>query len=461
MAANRRRQIRELAFRLLFQVDVGKLPMADVAASFREAVPRDRTDTRLEEAAIRLAEMAVEHLGEVDEMIQGAAEKWPLERLAAVDRNIMRLAVTEMLYGHDVPPSVAINEAVELAKRFGHRGTAGLVNGILRSLLREPEKGDFVKAAEKMELAERISLLHSHPLWLVERWLEELGPKETEALCSANNLSPPTFVRANTVKVQREELVDALKEEGVSTALGKLAPEAVEISGFSSISALKAYQAGYFAVQDEASMLAAHALAPRPRELIYDLCAGLGGKTLHIGALMENKGRVLAFDIHSQKLDMLKRTARRMGIANVTTIHADAADLEPEYWGKAEGVLLDAPCSGWGVIRRKPDIRWRIQPEIESDLIKLQRQLLVSAYRCLAVGGRLVYSTCTISRRENEENVAWLVGRYPDLEYIDVKEILPNGSDKFGLEPKRTLQLLPHRHGTDGFFLAVLRKTGI
>ena len=130
VAANRRRQIRELAFRLLFQVDVGKLPMADVAASFRETAPRDRTDTRLEEAAIRLAEMAVEHLGEVDEMIQGAAEKWPLERLAAVDRNIMRLAVTEMLYGHDVPPSVAINEAVELAKKYGTEDRT-LVNGVL------------------------------------------------------------------------------------------------------------------------------------------------------------------------------------------------------------------------------------------------------------------------------------------------------------------------------------------
>ncbi|NLY29992.1 MAG: 16S rRNA (cytosine(967)-C(5))-methyltransferase RsmB [Firmicutes bacterium] len=383
----------------------------------------------------------------------------PLEKMPAALRNNLRMAVYQILFLDTIPAAAACNEAVELAKGFGHRGTAGLVNGILRSLLREPEKGDFVKAAQKMGAADRISLIHSHPRWLVEHWLEEMGPQETEALCSANNLSPPTFVRANTVKVQREELVDALREEGVDTAFGQLSPEAVEISGYSSISALKAYRAGYFAVQDEASMLAAHALAPRPDELIYDLCAGLGGKTLHIGALMENKGRVLAFDIHPHKLDMLKKTAKRLGISNVITIHGDSTDLQSDYWGKAAGVLLDAPCSGWGVIRRKPDIRWRIQPEIESDLIKLQRQLLVSAYHCLAAGGRLVYSTCTINRRENEENVAWLVEKYPDLEYVDVKEILPIGSDKFGREPQKTLQLLPHRHGTDGFFLAVLRKT--
>ncbi len=151
MAANRRRQIRELAFRLLFQVDVGKLPMADVAASFRETAPRDRTDTRLEEAAIRLAEMAVEHLGEVDEMIQGAAEKWPLERLAAVDRNIMRLAVTEMLYGHDVPPSVAINEAVELAKKYGTEDSGRFVNGVLGAVARTHCASEESTTGEKPE----------------------------------------------------------------------------------------------------------------------------------------------------------------------------------------------------------------------------------------------------------------------------------------------------------------------
>ncbi len=385
----------------------------------------------------------------------------PLEKMPATLRNNLRMAVYQILFLDSIPAAAACNEAVELAKGFGHRGTAGLVNGILRSLLREPEKGNYVQAAERMDLAERVSLLHSHPLWLVKRWLAELGPEETQALCSANNLSPPTFVRANTVKIQPRELVEALSREGVAATPGKLAPEAVEISGFSSITALQAYQAGYFAVQDEASMLAAHALTPRSDELIYDLCAGLGGKTLHIGALMENQGQVLAFDIHPHKLAMLKRTAKRLGITNVTAIRADSTDLKSEYFGKAQGVLLDAPCSGWGVIRRKPDIRWRIQPERESELIKLQRQLLVSAYRCLADGGRLVYSTCTINRRENEENVAWLMREYPDLEYVDVKKILPNGPEKFQSEPGNTLQLFPHRHGTDGFFLAVLRKTKI
>ncbi|MGI6567089.1 MAG: transcription antitermination factor NusB [Limnochordia bacterium] len=197
----------------------------------------------------------------------------PLGKMPAALRNNLRMAVYQILFLDSIPAAAACHEAVELAKNFGHRGTAGLVNGILRSLLREPEKGDFVKAAEKLEPAERISLLHSHPLWLVEHWLRELGAQETEALCSANNLSPPTFVRANTIRLQRDELVEALREEGVNAAFGQLAPEAVEISGFPSISALKAYQAGYFAVQDEASMLAAHALAPRPwRTNLRSLC---------------------------------------------------------------------------------------------------------------------------------------------------------------------------------------------
>ncbi len=386
--------------------------------------------------------------------------RYPLAKLSAQLRNNLRMAVYQILFLDSIPAAAACNEAVELAKRFGHQGTAGLVNGILRSLLRDPLKGDFRKAAENMELAERISLLHSHPLWLVQHWLDELGPDETEALCSANNISPPTCVRVNTVKIQRDELVSFLQEEGVTAALGRLAPEAVEISGFSSISSLRAYREGYFTVQDEASMLAAHALAPRPGQLIYDLCAGLGGKTLHIGALMENTGRILGFDIHPRKLEILNRTARRLGVTNVTTVHADSTELNSDYWGKADGVLVDAPCTGWGVIRRKPDIPWRMQPGKESDLIQLQRRLLVSAYRCLAPGGKLVYSTCTINRRENEDNAAWLVDRYPDLDYIDVTKILPGGPDKFGANPEKTLQLFPHRHGTDGFFLAVLQKIG-
>lgn len=384
--------------------------------------------------------------------------RYTLESMTVPLRNNLRMAVYQILFLDSIPAAAVCHEAVELTKSFGHDGMVRLVNGILRSLLRDPEKGDYQQAAQTMGRAQGISLLHSHPLWLVEHWLRELGPEETEELCAANNLSPPTFVRANTLKVDRDRLIRELQEAGLTAGPGRLAPESVQATGFSNIAELEAFRLGHFVVQDEASMLPAHVLAPRPGELIYDLCAGLGGKTLHMAALMENEGRILAFDIHRQKLEVLGKTAKKLGITNVNRVQADVANLDMEFWGKAQGVLLDAPCSGWGVIRRKPDIRWRSRPDKCHELISLQRQLLVSAYYCLEPGGRMVYSTCTVNRGENEDNIAWLQRKYRDLECVDIKDCFPSGVEIYGDVPDRTLQLLPHRHGTDGFFVAVLKK---
>lgn len=385
--------------------------------------------------------------------------RYPLEKMAISLRNNLRMAIYQILFLDNIPAAAACYEAVELAKGFGHKGTAALVNGILRSVLREPKRADYVQAAKSMERAEGISLIHSHPLWLVEHWIKELGPEETDKLCGANNLSPPTSFRTNTLKTNRESLLHDLRSEGLAAEPGRFAPEAIWVSGVASISALQAFQLGHFVVQDEASMLPTHVLAPSPDELCYDLCAGLGGKTLHMGEFMQDKGRILAFDLHPGKLELLRKTASRLGITNVSTIKADAAQLDPKYLGKANGVLLDAPCSGWGVLRGKPDIRWRIKPETVGALVDLQRRLLISAYRCLAPGGRLVYSTCTINRAENEDNVAWLLEKYPDLQLLDIRERLPQGADlSLGLGEK-TLRLVPHKHGTDGFFVAALRKS--
>jgi 16S rRNA (cytosine967-C5)-methyltransferase len=384
--------------------------------------------------------------------------RYPLEKLAVPLRNNLRMAIYQILFLDNIPAAAACYEAVELAKSFGHKGTAALVNGILRSVLREPQRSDYIHAAQSMERAEGISLVHSHPLWLVEHWVEELGLEETDKLCGANNLSPTTFFRTNTLKTDRQSLLNHLRSEGLGAEPGRFAPEAIRVSHVASITALQAFQLGQVVVQDEASMLPTHALAPSPGELCYDLCAGLGGKTLHMGEFMQDKGRILAFDLHPGKLELLRKTAIRLGITNVNTIKADAAQLDSRYLGKANGVLLDAPCSGWGVLRGKPDIRWRIKPETVRALVDLQRRLLVSAYQCLAPGGRLVYSTCTINRAENEDNVAWLLEKYPGLQLLDIRERLPQGADLSLDLGEKTLQLMPHKHGTDGFFLAALRK---
>ena len=383
----------------------------------------------------------------------------PLEAMPATLRNNLRMALYQLVFLNSIPPAIVCNEAVELAKKVGHRGTVSFVNGVLRAILRNPDRMDYVKAAECMATAESISLLHSHPLWLVNTWIQELGTDETKRLCASNNQVPSTFFRANTLKISRDELIEELTSAGLNVGPGRLAPEAVKVEAPSGISRLASFEAGYFAVQDEAAMLVAHALAPAPRGIVYDLCAGLGGKTLHLAALMENNGQVLAFDIHGGKLQALGKMADRLGVENVRRVEADATRLPREYLGKADGVLLDAPCSGWGVIGRKPDIRWRMRPEHSEGLVMLQRQLLETAYACLVSGGRLVYSTCTIHRKENQENVEWLLDKYSDLELLMARAQLPYSAWDYLEEDGPMLQLLPHRHGTDGFFIAVLEKS--
>ena len=381
-----------------------------------------------------------------------------LEKMPALLRNNLRMALYQIMFLDNILPAIACNEAVELAKAVGHKGTVSLVNGVLRAILREPGKADYVKAAKGMERAQAISLVHSHPLWLVNTWIKELGPEATEQLCAANNIAPPTFFRANTLRTTRDELLAELAETGLTVSPGLLAPEAIRVLAPSAVSHLASFRAGHFSIQDEAAMLVGHALAPGPGELVYDLCAGLGGKTLHLAALMENQGQIMAFDTHGGKLQALGKMAKRLGVTNIQQIQADATNLPGKYLGRAKRVLLDAPCTGWGVLRRKPDIRWRIQPEQSQGLVLLQRQLLKMAYQCLAPGGRLVYSTCTINQAENQENVLWLQRNHPDLRLIEAQGQLPVEARGYIDGDSPMLQLLPHRHGTDGFFIAILQK---
>ena len=389
--------------------------------------------------------------------ILGRFVRRPLHKLPAAVRNNLRMALYQIVFLDRIPHAAACNEATELAKKVGHKGTASFVNGVLRAILRNPDKADFAKAASNMGTEKALSLLHSHPRWLVDIWSRELGIDETACLCEANNRTPATFFRTNTLKISQEELLYQLTKSGVEAEAGQYAPEAIKVQTASQVTQLDSYKRGHFTVQDEAAMLVTHALRPRRDEIVYDLCAGLGGKTLHAASLIENSGEVFAFDIHGGKLKALQKAALRLGVYNVHLVEGDAARLPPHFHGKANRVMLDAPCSGWGVLGRKPDIRWRAKEEHTQGLVQLQRQLLDSAYACLAPNGRLVYSTCTIHRRENQDNIAWVLEKYNDLILLDTRRQLPHPFKQLAAAAE-PLQLLPHKHGTDGFFIAVLRK---
>jgi|LSQX01.1.fsa_nt_gb 16S rRNA (cytosine967-C5)-methyltransferase len=389
------------------------------------------------------------YLGTIDRHLTPHCKR-DLQDLPGPIRAILRLALYEILYTQ-TPPPVAVDQAVELAKLYGHRGTASLVNGVLRSFLR---KGSEPVPSLAEDPAEHIAITYSHPQWLVERWVARFGADFTASLCQANNEPAPTTIRVNTLITTRQQLASDLAERAIEALPTTLSPHGLSIKGFDRLADLDLFIQGHFTVQDESSMLVAPALEAKPGDFVVDLCSGPGGKTTHLAALMEDRGRILALDIHPHKLTLVQQTCKRLGIQCVETLHGDARDLltkVPELAGQVQRVLIDAPCSGLGVLRRRPDARWRKNPAEPAALAKLQRQLLAVGMKLLARGGRLVYSTCSFEREETLANVAWLLENFP-LRPVNLAGLINVEPAVEGLPG--TLTLFPHIHGTDGFFLA-------
>jgi 16S rRNA (cytosine967-C5)-methyltransferase len=377
----------------------------------------------------------------------------PLDKMPPVIRNILRMGAYQIFFLTRVPASAACNQAVELAKKYGHPGTVKFVNAVLRSAARAPEKANYPDRYR--EPARYLALKHFHPEWLVKRWLARLGLDECEALCLADNATPPLSIRTNTLKTTRDALLVRLTAEGVEGEASAWAPEGIVCHEYPSLASLASLREGLFQVQDESSMLVAHVVAPQPGEFIIDACGAPGGKSTHLAALMGNRGRVLSTDLYEHKLKITAENAARLGLTIIETRAFDATKLGEVYAGQADRVLVDAPCSGLGVLRRKPDSRWRKSEAMLRDLPKLQAAILASAAACVKPGGVLVYSTCTTEPEENEEVVKAFLAAHPDFAQESAGELLPVK------RPEAMVQLWPHRDGLDGFFIArMVRKGG-
>ncbi len=374
----------------------------------------------------------------------------PMSKVDPIIRDILRMGVYQLRYMDKIPASAVCNESVELAKHCGHAGLGKFVNGVLRTMVREPEKGAFPEG--KGKATANLALKAQHPEWLVRRWIKEFGYEEAEQLCEFNNNQPPLSVRTNTLKTNRSELMLQLVSAGVECELSSFTNEGVIIKGHGSLDSLAALQEGYCQVQDESSMLVAHVVDPQPDELILDVCSAPGGKTTHMAALMNNRGRIVAGDIYQHKLDRIMDNAARLGISIIEPLLIDAREIWQEFPQQADRVLVDAPCSGLGVLRRKPDSRWRKSKELLEELPKLQLQILKSAGAAVKPGGLLVYSTCTIAREENQDVVKAFLEMAKEFSLVNAGERLP--------VPRKDdmVQLYPQRDGTDGFFIACMRR---
>ncbi|MDR5708418.1 MAG: 16S rRNA (cytosine(967)-C(5))-methyltransferase RsmB [Armatimonadota bacterium] len=373
----------------------------------------------------------------------------PPEKLPPRIRIILRMGAFQLLFLERIPAYAAVHESVELARRHGHRGMAALVNAVLRRLAREGEP------PPPEDPLEALAVRQSHPRWLVERWVGRWGFEEAELLCTANNRPPPAFLRVNLLRATVEEVQARLQRAGVETAPGSF-PDSLRILSGPPGERIRVVQEGLAWPQDEGSMAVVYALHPRPEEVVVDACAAPGGKTTHLAALMRNEGRLLSCEVHPRKVETLRRTAERAGARCVEPVLLDARHLGERYPEVADRVLVDAPCTGLGVIRRRPEIRWRVLPDGPARAARRQRELLAGAARALRPGGVVVYAVCSPEPEEGEKVVEWgmrAAGLVPDPFEI------PWRGGQLEASGGRLL-LLPHRHDTDGFFIARLRREG-
>lgn len=381
-----------------------------------------------------------------------------LKKMSPWILNILRLGIYQLIYTDKVPESAAVNESVKLSKKYGHTASSGFVNAVLRNISRK--RNEIRYPDKEKEPVRFLSVKYSHPQWLVQKWLGRYGYEFTESLLDSNNGVPVFTVRVNTLKTTREQLVQAFREAGMEAGNGAYVQEAVTVENPQSFAHLDAFRKGHFQVQDESSMLVARVLDPKPGELVMDVCSAPGGKSIHIAQLMGNQGTVIARDIHEHKIKLIKEAAERLGITIITTELFDATLTDDRYVDKADRVLVDAPCTGLGIIRRKPDIKWTRNVEDKKEIVRLQLKILSAASKYVKSGGVLVYSTCTIEPEENDELVKSFLKDNKGFEPVDISPVLPVGLVK-PTAADGYIQLFPNIDKVDGFFITKMIRNAV
>ena len=390
--------------------------------------------------------------GTLDHILQQLLEK-PMIELDPQALIILRIGLYQLTNLDRIPESAAVNESVNLAKLITP-GTSGLINAVLRNYLRRRDTISFPDITSHPAAA--IAARHSQPEWLVEQWIEQLGVSEAQLLAEASSQQPPLTLRVNTLRSDRDELLKDFENHGIEAVPCRFSPDGIAIAGRHAISSLPGFEAGLFAVQDEASQLAGQLLGAEPGERIWDACCAPGGKSCHIAQLMDDRGELIATDISRSKLTLVQDNVRRLGISSISTAVADLHQPGSFPDGYFDRILLDAPCSGLGVIRRNPEAKWRIFSGDITRLAAVQKILLKNAAGRLKPGGTLLYSTCSTSEAENELVVEDFLLHHPEFVLENLNDLFPAWSNLIAFYGM--FRVWPHRHGMDGFFAARIKR---
>jgi 16S rRNA (cytosine967-C5)-methyltransferase len=364
-------------------------------------------------------------------------------------KNTLRVALYQILFLDRIPHAAAVNEAVELIKRLRGDKVGGLVNAVLRNIIRNIEGIRYPDPKE--DYTQYLAVMHSHPHWMVKRWIRRLGQEETAKLLAANNERPSLALRINKLKAQPGEFLKMLEQQGIQYSGSTHVDYFVKVKSLTRIGQMELFRNGFFTIQDESAILPCLLLAPQPGEKVLDLCAAPGGKTTAMGEMMRNEGEIVAIDKYENKLSFIRGACDRLGLRNVRLLAIDSSTMENE---QADKVLLDAPCSGLGVLTKKPDIKWKREITDVLKLAIMQSELLENAARLVKPGGVLVYSTCTIEPEENQDVIAKFLAAHPEFAVDDARTFVNSSL----VNAQGAVETYPHRHGMDGSFSIRLTK---
>ncbi|MFR9069677.1 MAG: 16S rRNA (cytosine(967)-C(5))-methyltransferase RsmB, partial [Paraclostridium sp.] len=359
------------------------------------------------------------------------------------------LGIYQILFLDSIKDHAAVNESVALIKKYDKK-SSGFVNAILRNVIRNKEN---IIEIDKKDIVEYLSIKYSYNQWLIRKWIEEFGQEFTEDLLEANSEKPNLYIRANTLKINRDELINKLREQGIECNKVNGIDEAVMVKNLKNIENNKLFKEGYFTVQDISSMLVGKVANPKEEKLVLDVCSAPGGKTTHLGTIMKNTGQVISRDIFDHKLKLINNTVKRLGLKNIKVENFDALNIDENSIDKFDYVICDVPCSGMGIIKRKPEIKFKKEEEIK-DLPIIQKKILNNASKYVKLGGNLIYSTCTIHDEENINIVKEFLNINDNFELVPIDEVNVDLDN----QDKGYIKIYPNIHGMDGFFIAKLKR---
>lgn len=386
----------------------------------------------------------------IDEIIKKYS-KIKLKKLSLWILNILRMGIYQIIFLDKIPKSATVNESVNLAKRYGHKSSANFVNAILRKV----EKSDYEEFHNIKDEEEKISKLYSMPIWIIKELKKQLDIQEIEEICKNSNIRPKINIRVNNLKTNKQKLKEELLKRNIDFKDGKL-EDFLIVEKMKNIEKFDLFKQGYFTIQDEMAGLISIVLEPKKRQKILDCCSAPGGKTTYIAELIKNEGNIDAWDIHEHRVKLIQENAKRLAITCINAKAQDATIYNEENKNKYDKILLDVPCLGLGVIKRKPDIKWIRKLEDIHEINKLQKEILEVCSRYLKKGGELVYSTCSILKSENEEIIENFVQKNHDFEIVNLNEKFQKYNEE-KYKKSKYIKLLQNQEN-DGFFIAKLRK---